>query len=772
MTNETNDTEYFSEQILRATLYSIADAVISTDSEGRVQIMNPMAEHLTAWIESEARGHPIQEVFHILNEETRQPVENPVTRVLRDGIVIGLANHTLLISRNGEEYPIADSGAPIKSSKGSVIGTVLVFRDQTAERKAQRAVQDAREFAESIVATVREPLLVLDEKLKVVAANPSFYRIFQVKPDETIGQKVYDLGNRQWNISKLRSLLEDILPSNSHFDDFEITHDFERVGRRTMVLNARRLFREENRTKLILLAIEDITERKQAEEEIKRSHERLNRFFLEDLTGDYISTTDGRLLACNPAFLRIFGFASPEEALATNISILFPSPEERQRQLSLLQRERKLDYYETQMRKLDGTPLYITANIIGHFDTHDRLIEMQGYVFDDTRQRTLEEQLRQAQKLESLGTLASGIAHDFNNILGIIMGHASLLERLYPPSETSSKSLEAVQKATQRGAALVRQLLTFARKTEFVTEPVRINDVIHEVTTLIHETFPKTIEVTTDLHKNLPAITADHTQLHQVILNLCINARDAMPQGGSLIIRTRLLSGNEVASRHPGAVLREYVMIEVQDTGIGMDESTRQRIFEPFFTTKGIGKGTGLGLSVIHGIAEAHSGFIDVESTVGKGSTFRVYLPVGEPTILEYQSSPQLSVEVQGGFETILIVEDEPMLRELLLTLLASKGYDVLAAEDGNKAVELYTSRHEDIALVISDMGLPLLSGEDVFKHIQRINPHAKVILASGFVEPLLKSELLKSGVQDFIQKPYTLNEVLQKTRKVLDAGR
>jgi PAS domain S-box-containing protein len=204
MTNKTNNKEYSLEQILRATLYSIGDAVIATDKRGRVTLMNPVAEKLTGWKEREARGKALSTVFRIVNEETRKKVESPVARVLREGIVVGLANHTILISRNGKEIPIAGAGAPIKDDSGKVVGVVLVFRDQTAERMAQRAVQDAREFAESIIATVREPLLVLDETLEVVAANRSFYNIFKVKPEETIGKKVYRLGNGQWNIPELR----------------------------------------------------------------------------------------------------------------------------------------------------------------------------------------------------------------------------------------------------------------------------------------------------------------------------------------------------------------------------------------------------------------------------------------------------------------------------------------------------------------------------------------------------------------------------------------
>jgi len=257
-----------SEAELRATLYSIGDAVIATDAQGRVARMNPVAEQLTGWREAEARGKPLAEVFRIVNEETRAPVQDPVTRVLREGTVIGLANHTLLLARDGREISIADAGAPIHDARGKIVGVVLVFRDQTAERAAQRAVQEAREYAESIVATARDPLIVLDNDLRVVTANRAFYRVFATTPEETEGRLLYELGNRQWDIPELRRLLGEILPQNTAFNDYAVAHDFECIGPRTMLLNARRLHRE-GKADLILLAIEDITARKQRLRELE-----------------------------------------------------------------------------------------------------------------------------------------------------------------------------------------------------------------------------------------------------------------------------------------------------------------------------------------------------------------------------------------------------------------------------------------------------------------------------------------------------------------------
>ena len=390
-------------------------------------------------------------------------------------------------------------------------------------------------------------------------------------------------------------------------------------------------------------------------------------------------------------------------------------------------------------------------------------------LIDITERKKLEEHFRQVQKMESIGTLAGGIAHDFNNILGIILGHSTLLERFKEDPQNLLRSIEAIKKATQRGIGLVKQVLTFARKTEAIFESVDINDMIREISKLMKETFPKTITLSTSLQQDLPAIVADAGQVHQVFLNLCVNARDAMPKGGTLSISTRTIDGGAVSSRFPKATARQYVQIETADTGVGMDEATRQRIFEPFFTTKDIGKGTGLGLAVVSGIVGHHGGFIDVRSAAGEGTTFTVYLPIPERA-LEMSQRAAKSIEViAGGTETVLVIEDEEMLRNLAKAILISKGYKVLTAEDGMQGVEMYQSHQKEIAVVLSDIGLPALSGQDVLKRIREINPKAKVILASGFIDPEAKSEMYKSGAKHFIQKPYLPDEVLQKIREIID---
>jgi CheY-like chemotaxis protein len=373
--------------------------------------------------------------------------------------------------------------------------------------------------------------------------------------------------------------------------------------------------------------------------------------------------------------------------------------------------------------------------------------------------------------MESLGTLASGIAHDFNNILSIIIGHASLLERLPADRSTIQKNAEAITKAGMRGASLVKQMLTFARKTDVTIESVTLNDVVNELVILLHETIPRTITVALHVEKDLPVIEADATQVHQVMLNLCLNARDAMPSGGTLTITTQVESGKTLRRKHPKANAQDYVLLSVADTGMGMDEETQRRIFEPFFTTKERGKGTGLGLSLVFGIMESHNGFVTVQSELGKGTACHCYFPVPHNAPNLTQIEERTIEEITGGSETLLVVEDEEMLRELLKSFLESKGYTVLTAEDGEHGLAAYRQHRNTIALVISDHGLPKYSGDELYRSLKLLKPDVLFILASGYIEPGMKSEIFKSGIKEFIQKPYDENDLLRVVRRVLDNG-
>jgi len=396
---------------------------------------------------------------------------------------------------------------------------------------------------------------------------------------------------------------------------------------------------------------------------------------------------------------------------------------------------------------------------------------ISGMAKDISDIRILERQLLQTQKLEGLGNIAAGIAHDFNNLLGVILGYADLLRQSAFEPKKFDRGTQAIVKSAERGKALVKQLLTFARKTETTFNVVQVNEIVSETEKLIEETFPKTITISTNLCSNLPVISGDANQIHQVLLNICVNARDAMPKTGKLIISTDKVSRESVIDKFPEAFAKKYVKISVEDNGAGMDENTRRRIFEPFFTTKEVGKGTGLGLSVVYGIMQSHRGFVDVISELNKGTTFEVYFPVPEDSVEDNSGVELIADEISGGTDTVLIIEDEEMLRDLIRTILESKGYSVLTAADGEEAVRIFNKHKDQVAAIVSDLGLPKLSGEEIVSHIMQINPEAKIIIASGFIDPNIRLGLEAAGVKEFIQKPYKANEVLKVVRNVIGEG-
>ncbi len=388
---------------------------------------------------------------------------------------------------------------------------------------------------------------------------------------------------------------------------------------------------------------------------------------------------------------------------------------------------------------------------------------------DITERKELEQQLLQAVKMESLGTLAGGIAHDFNNILGIILGHTNLIPYYSKEPDKLTESINTIKQATQRGADLVKQLLTFARKAETVSRPLKLNDVIDETVRLLKSTFPKNIEIDFEADGELPLMMGDVTQIQQVLINLSINARDALQDGGQIRISSQLADPGELKRKHPDAREKEYILMKVSDNGKGMSDETLNKIFEPFFTTKDIGKGTGLGLSLVYSIVKNHKGYIEVYSHPGKGTEFWMYFPVEKGETMQSDRMEKKNRQEVNGEESILIIEDESMIRDLLSGQLTPLGYKVITAPGGKQGIKIFQDSYKNIDLVILDLGLPELKGQEVFVKIKETDPSVRIIVASGFVTPEIKQQLLREGVKRVIQKPYEIPDMILEIRNVLD---
>jgi PAS domain S-box-containing protein len=512
----------------------------------------------------------------------------------------------------------------------------------------------------------------------------------------------------------------------------------------------------------------DITARRGAEAAERAAHERYRRFVEEDFTGKLLMRPDGQIVACNPAFARMFGFDSTEEATSANFMALLRSRKDGADLLDLTSDSDAAETHELEMRQRDGDPVYVVARFVGSFGEGGELREIQGHLFNDTKRKRLEQQLIQSQKMEGLGTLAGGIAHDFNNILAIILGYATRLEGWRANPERVPAAITVIKEAVERGAALVQQLLTSARQSEARFASLDLNGLVRDLEKMLRATVPKTIDFELRLQPNLPLITADRSQIHQVLLNLCVNARDAMQNGGTITLETSTVAGAEVAESFSGAEAERYSCVRVRDTGMGMTRQVKAHIFEPFFTTKERSKGTGLGLSVVYGVVNNHHGFVQVDSEPNVGTSFSIYLPLEANAVAPPPDAGSADPAKPPVARTILLVEDEEQLRELGVAILEGEGFRVIPAKDGVEAVELFEANRDEIGLVICDLGLPRLGGRDAFMRMKEAKPGVRAIVASGYLEPAMRSEMLQAGVIDTIQKPYDFNEMLTKVRSVL----
>ncbi|PYJ12136.1 MAG: hypothetical protein DMF06_00600 [Verrucomicrobia bacterium] len=606
-----------------------------------------------------------------------------------------------------------------------------------------------------------DAIILTDADGTITSWNQGACRMYGWEKNDALGQELHAL--LRTDLSGEAGQLESSLREQSHWQG-ELKQ-VRRNGERIVV--ASRWTTEAGNPGAPRLQINsDITTRTLETAALRECEARYRRFVTEDFTGTLSIQVDGRIMTCNPAFANIFGFASIEEATGTNFLELLRSRKEGVELLEIVRQHGIVERHELEMSHRDGDPVHVVARLVGTF-TDGTLTELQVYLFNDTKRKRLEMQLIQAQKMEGLGTLAGGIAHDFNNILAIILGYTNRLETLNAQPETPP-AIKIIKDAVERGAALVQQLLTSARQTEARFSSLDLNALVCELEQMLQATFPKTINFELLLQPDLPPITADRSQIHQVLLNLCVNARDAMKNGGILTLETSITSGEELTEAFTGAAAQNYARIRVRDTGSGMTRQVKSHIFEPFFTTKERGKGTGLGLSVVYGVVNNHRGFVQVDSEPDAGTVFTIYLPV-EHSFEEFDGGTMKKITRKPDApRTILLVEDEEMLRDLGVTVLEGEGYRVIAAKDGVEAVELFETHRDEIGLVVCDLGLPRLGGREAFLKMKENKPGVRAIVASGYLEPTIRSEMLKAGVLDTIQKPYDFSELLAKIRSAI----
>jgi len=507
---------------------------------------------------------------------------------------------------------------------------------------------------------------------------------------------------------------------------------------------------------------------KRHEEALRRSEARYRSLVQSAVYGIYRATVDGRFLDVNPALIQMLGYDSVAEVLLLDPQHeVFVDPAEHDRLMREFQTTGSLDGAEVRWKRKDGNAIVVRLSGRGATapDEADQALEIIAE--DVTERRALEEQFRQAQKMEAVGRLAGGVAHDFNNLLMVVSGYTEvLLEQLDSDSELLPK-LQAIQQAADRATTLTRQLLAFSRKQLLELKVVDVNAIVADMDRLLAPLIGEDIELTTRLAPDVGRTRADAGQLEQVIMNLVVNAKDAMPGGGKILIQTSEAKLDPARPEHSFITPGPYILLSVSDTGAGMDQETQSRIFEPFFTTKEKGKGTGLGLSTVYGIVKQSGGYIFAESELGRGTTFLIYLPrVADPA--EHTSTRKTAQSPAGSSETVLLVEDENSVRELVRDTLISRGYKVIDAADGLAGMQLNESYAGTIDILITDVVMPGMSGKELAQRVAATRPSIKVLFLSGYTEDaILHDGALDSGTA-FLQKPFTLQTLSRKVREVL----
>ena len=512
----------------------------------------------------------------------------------------------------------------------------------------------------------------------------------------------------------------------------------------------------------------DITERKRAEEALRESEGKYRTVVEESFDGIFIRK--GTVIAfANARLHEMLGYDQGELRGLDHWLIYHPDYQElsRSRSQERLRGESAIPRYEVELLRKDGTsfPGEVNAKVI-FFENEPGV---QVWVRDLTQQKLLEKRLIEAQKMEAVGTLAGGIAHDFNNILQVVSGNAELLEMELAQKGMRFSEMDAIRHASHRGADLVKQILTFSRRVESKLEVINLNEDVKNVERLLYRTIPKMIHIEMKLEDELKHIQADSTQVEQVLLNLAVNAKDAMPKGGNLTITTQNVNVEgrhcEVCGEH---FSRQYVLLTVSDTGHGISEEVSSHIFEPFFTTKGPGEGTGLGLSTVLGIVKLHGGHISCQSEVGKGTAFLIYFPVAETAVPDRESKRD-DTEALGGSEKILVVDDEELISDLAKRILEKAGYSVITASSGKEALRVYSQNEADIDLVLLDLIMPEMGGEDCLRGLLKINPQVKALIASGFAVKGDTKAFLNEEAKGRVAKPFNMRELLRSVRHVLD---
>jgi len=624
------------------------------------------------------------------------------------------------------------------------------------------------------IKTVREPIIIIDHGRKAAYWNPAAERLFGYTEAEILGEDVgrilaldryedYERGLQSIKKTKGGDAFGEVLKLKA----------LTKSGKKIPVELSLSPMELEGRVGAVAV-IRDISGRKKMEQQLKDSQQMLTNA-LEALNIGSCLTKNRTIFWVNNSFAKMLGYA-PGELVGKSTKTIYKTKEEFERvgsTLNLLGPEETVIEQEIRLLRKDGSLIdcLFRAALLQPCSSKERIII--SMVEDITEKKTLEAQLNQAQKMEAVGILAGGVAHDFNNILTTIMGNVELALMDLDGDSSFKTYLDEILKASRRGASLTKQLLAFSRKQIVQPRPLNLNEVIKDLEKMLERLIGEDIDLIIHYGHDLGNIEADPGQMQQIVMNLAVNARDAMPKGGTLTITTENVELDEKYFFRRGLELRPgpYVRLAISDTGMGMDEATKMRLFEPFFTTKGLQKGTGLGLSTVYGIVKQNKGYIWVSSELGKGSIFDIYLPrTDRKSWIIREDRPPLGL--LQGTENILLVEDDEGLRETTAEMLRIQGYRVIKTKSGKEALEVLAQLKESIDLMLTDIVMPGMSGKELAETVRQKFPKIKIIVMSGYAGEILANHGILEQQWDFIQKPFTGETLTRKIREALESGR
>lgn len=754
---------------LTYTLHSLGDAVIVADRCGLITIMNGAAETLTGWSQREALGRPLSGVVLLVDQLTQQPLPDLVRIVqeCRQMVSFRSSDNILIHGRKRPARSVTATIAPIFDQGGALLGTTLVLADITMARRTQEALRlSEQRFATVFQSQLVGIILISLDEMRIIDINGHALSMLGHHRHALVGHTLaeVDLGIPPRSARALFRLLR------WRHAIYRIELPFRTAGGTIREMQASLELIESIAEPYIILIGQDVTEKKMTELALRES-ESMYRLIAEN-SHDLIALLDdqARYLFASPSHQRILGIHVAHLIGTSLFDAIYPDDREalRQHWRSLLRVERQLD--TMRLCHADGS--------LRWFEIQSTLIEEAGVrtvvlvARDTTQRRALEAQFYQSQKMESIGRLAGSVAHDFNNMLSAIIGYTELALDDLPRDSTLYHDLIEIQRASNRAMGLSRQLLAFSRRHVIESQVVNLNDTIYELDKMLRRLLGEDIELVTLLTPDPCTCRVEPGQIEQVLINLAVNARDAMPWGGKLLIETKLhLAGSPDLAIQLGGGHEYVASIRVADTGVGMSPDVLQQAFEPFFTTKPAGTGTGLGLATCYGIIKQHNGSIQLESAIGEGTAVTIFLPATTAAVTPRPASEALA-QPYGGSETILVAEDEASVREIVLRVLRSQGYTVLDATNGEEALRVAERYDGAIHLLLSDLVMPQMSGTILAQRLRELRPDIRVLFMSGYPGSTVTQQGALLVASSFIQKPFSVAALALKVREVLDRER